>query len=209
VSKWANLLIGGWEVDSVFNYSSGTLFNFGNFRLVGMSDKELQDMFKYYHFTGSDGVDRIYMLPQDVIANSIIALYKTSATTTTGYAGNVLPTGKYLAPASSPDCVQYLNGMCPGTNLGRIINGPSFAKLDMAFVKRFGLGKSMNIEARMDLYNFTNAINFNAVGPTSLTSTAGMGSTLSAWEVKSAYSDINANQDAGGRTTQFSLRFNW
>jgi hypothetical protein len=36
-----------------------------------------------------------------------------------------------------------------------------------------------------------------------------MGSSVTNWQVTSAYADFNANQDAGGRTTQFSLRFNF
>ena len=56
-----------------------------------------------------------------------------------------------------PDCVQYPPGSCPGTTLARVITGPSFHKLDMAFVKRFGVGRGMNVEARMDLYNITNS----------------------------------------------------
>ena len=64
------------------------------------------------------------MLPQDVIQNSILALYTTSATTATGYAG-ALPTGRYLAPASGPDCVQYLGGHVPGHGDDRaIVTGP-------------------------------------------------------------------------------------
>jgi hypothetical protein len=59
----------------------------------------------------------------------------------------------------------------------------------------------MNVEARMDLYNITNAINFNATSAT--------GANTRDWQVTGAYADFNANQDAGGRTTQFSLRFNF
>jgi hypothetical protein len=201
VSRWANMAIGGWEIDGVLKWNTGTRFNYGNFRLVGMSEKEFQDMFKFYHVTDeTDGKDRVYMLPQDVIANSILAISKVSATTATGYSG-AAPQGKYLAPASGPDCVQYLPGQCPGTALARIITGPSWAKLDMAFVKRFGVGRNMHIEARMDLYNITDAINFNA--------TAATGANVRDWQVTGAYADFNANQDAGGRTTQFSLRFTW
>jgi hypothetical protein len=77
-----------------------------NFRLVGMTEKEFQKMFKFYKETDSAGKTRVYMFPKDVIENSILALYTASATTTTGYSG-ALPTGRYLAPASGPDCVQY------------------------------------------------------------------------------------------------------
>jgi hypothetical protein len=97
--------------------------------------------------------------------------------------------------------VQYLTGQCPGTALTRIITGPTFAKLDMSFVKRIAVYKNMRVEARMDLYNITNAINFNATSAT--------GSAVTNWQVTSAYADINANQDAGGRTTSFGLRFTW
>jgi hypothetical protein len=56
----------------------------------------------------------------------------------------------------------------------------------------------------MDLYNITDAINFNAVGvPTSSVS------ALTSWQVSGAARDINGTQDAGGRITSFGLRFTW
>jgi hypothetical protein len=67
----------------------------------------------------------------------------------------------------------------------------------------------MVIEARMDLFNVFDTINFTATGPSSVTSTTGMGSTVSAWQVTSAATDVNASQDPGGRITQFGLRFTW
>ncbi len=133
-----NALIGGWEWDGVARVQTGDKFNYGGYRLVGMSDDDFQDIFKFYHETGADGKERIYMLPQDVIQNSILAIYTTSPTSVTGYAG-ALPTGRYLAPASGPDCVQYLAGMCPGTSETRIVTGPMYWKVDMSFVKRFQL----------------------------------------------------------------------
>jgi hypothetical protein len=208
VSRGVDILIGGWEVDGVFKFNTGTRFNYGNFRLVGMTDQEFQDMFKFYHRVDASGKERIFMLPEDVINNSILAIYTTSPTTESGYAG-ALPTGRYLAPASGPDCVQYLNGQCPGTNLARIITGPMYAKFDMSFVKRIAVVKNMRVEARMDLYNITNAINFLALAPTGLANTNGMGATVNAWQVTGASRDINASQDAGGRITSFGLRFTW
>jgi hypothetical protein len=76
-------------------------------------------------------------------------------------------------------------------------------------VKRIAVIGNSRIEARMDLYNITNAINFIPVGPTSVTSTAGMGSAVTSWQVTAAARDINASQDAGGRITSFALRFTW
>jgi hypothetical protein len=204
VSRWADMLIGGWEVDGMGRVQSGARFNYGGYRLVGMSEKELADMFKFYHVTGDDGKERIFMFPQDVIEQSIIALYTDSPTTATGYAG-VLPTGRYLAPASGPDCVSYImrkdDIRCPGTKETRILTGPKYWKFDMSFVKRIAVYKDMRIEARMDLFNIFDTVNFNA--------TSNMGASLNNWQVTSAATDTNASQDPGGRITQFGLRFSW
>ena len=203
-----NALIGGWEWDGVARVQSGLKFNYGGYRLVGMSEQEFQDIFKFYREKDASGIERLYMFPQDVITNSILALYTTSATSATGYAG-ALPTGRYLAPASGPDCVQYMAGMCPGTAETRILTGPIYGKVDMSFVKRFQLPRRMIVEARMDVFNILDTINFNAIGPSGPTNTTGMGSSVSNWQVTSAASDVNASQDPGGRITQFGLRFTW
>jgi hypothetical protein len=202
--RWKEALIGGWEVDGVARVQSGAKFNFGGYRLVGMTEDEFRKMFKFYHHpeVKADGttVDRIYMFPKDVIEQSMIALYTTSATTASGYAG-ASPTGRYIAPASGPDCVQYLAGQCPGTAFRRIVTGPLYGKLDLSFVKRFSLPKNMKIEARMDIFNLLDTVNFNA--------TDNMGSSFVNWQVTSAATDPNASQDPGGRITQFGLRFIW
>jgi len=195
-------LIGGWEVDGITRWQSGPKFNFGGFRLVGMTEKDLQNMFKFYHVTDANGVERIYTLPQDVIQNSIVALTAFSSVTATGYTQE-LPQGRYLMPANGPDCVTYAEIVCPGTQITRFITGPGYVKTDMSFVKRTGIGKRANIEWRMDIFNVFNTINFTAVGvPNTRTS-------VTNWQVTSAATDINASQDPGGRITQFGLRFNW
>jgi hypothetical protein len=205
VGAWGDRLIGGWEVDGVARVQSGTVYNFGGYRLVGLSEKDLQDIFKVRKVTGSDGTVRVYMWPMDFIEQSTIALTKMVATTATGYDKDIVPTGRYLAPSDGPDCVQYNVGgghaMCPGTVITRKITGPMYWKVDMSFVKRIAVAKSMRIEARMDLFNVFNTVNWNAttVGSSALTS----------WEVTSGATDTNASQDPGGRITQFGLRFTW
>ena len=84
---WRKQLIGGWEWDGTGMVQSGAIMNFGNYRLVGMTDKDLQEMYKIYRRKDAAGVERIYMLPEDVIQQSIIALSGTSSTSPTGYAG--------------------------------------------------------------------------------------------------------------------------
>ena len=200
VSRGLDALIGGWEFDGVGRVQTGPKFNYGGYRLVGMTEKDLQKMFKFYHVKDAGGIERIFMLPQDVIQNSILALTTSSATTATGYAGT-LPTGRYLAPSSGPDCVQYLSGQCPGTAITRWITGPMYWKVDISVVKRISVWKNLRVEARMDLFNVFDTINFT---PTSAT-----GSTLNSWQVTSAATDTSASQDPGGRITQFGLRISW
>jgi len=200
VNKIVDGFIGGWEIDGVARIQSGLKFNYGNYRLVGVTEKQLQDMFHFYHVVDSAGKERIYMFPQDFIANSILALSTSSATTASGYAG-ALPTGAYLAPTSSPDCVQYYNGQCSGTAVSRILTGPKFWKVDMSFVKRVALWKKLRMEARMDLLNIFDTINF--------TSTSATGSAITSYQVTAAAADNNNSQDPGGRVSQFGLRFTW
>jgi hypothetical protein len=206
VSRYMNYLVGGWEFDGAARIQSGQVLNFGNVRLVNMTDKDLQDMFKLYFQTDASGKERIYMLPQDVIENSIIAMTKWSATDPSGFTGGVAPTGRYIASASSPDCVQAYAGQCAA--LTHFVRGPMVTKVDVSFVKRFNVGGSRRIEARMDLYNLFNNINFIPI--TGLAAASGAaGSALSGWEVTTAMRDANASQDPGGRITSFGLRFSW
>lgn len=202
-----NRLIGGWEVDGLMRWQSGAKFNYGNYRLVGLDEKDLQKMFKFYKETDPNVLDvngnpmtRIYMFPQEFIKNSILALTTASATSVTGYSG-ALPTGQYLAPASGPDCFQYYTGQCPGTAVTRIIRGPGYFKTDISIVKRVPIKKSMYVEARMDIFNIFDTINFNA--------TSNTGTAITNWQVTSAATDVNASQDPGGRITSFGLRFSW
>jgi hypothetical protein len=207
VSVVVDGFIGGWEIDGVARVQSGLKSNYGGYRLVGMSEQEFADMFKFYHVidptvadANGNPMDRVYLLPQDVIRNSILALYTTSATTATGYAG-ALPTGRYLAPASGPDCVQYYAGQCPGTETARIVTGPMFWKVDLSFVKRIPVFKNVRVEARMDLYNAFNTINY--------ASNFAMGTSVTSWQVTAAANDPNNSQDPGGRITSFGLRVTW
>jgi hypothetical protein len=195
-----NAIIGGWEFAGVMRFQSGAKYDFGGINFVGMTAKDVQDMFKFYRRQDANGVERIYMFPEDVIDNSIIAFSQTSATSLTGYSG-ALPTGRYFTRRSSLDCAAYLTGDC-GAPENVIITAPWFGRSDFSFVKRFSMGRSRFIEARMDLYNVFDNINFIPVSYST-------GSSRSNWEVTSAARDPNASQDAGGRITQFGLRFTW
>jgi hypothetical protein len=199
--KWKDLLIGGWEFAGNARFQSGEKFNIGGFNLVGMTAKDVQDMFKFYKRPDANGVTRIYMFPEDVIDQSVIAFNSWSATHPTGYTNGVVPTGRYFAPGDTPNCVVYLAGDC-GLPLQLLVTSPWYGKTDFAFAKRFSVGGSRTIEARMDLYNVFDNINFTPRGVQT-------GSSRASWEVTGAARDLNASQDAGGRITSFALRFSW
>ena len=86
------------------------ILSFGNVRLVGMTDKELQ---KVYKISASIAARQIlFILPQDIIDNTIKA-FSTSATSATGYGTGGAPSGRYFAPATA-------SGLRPGRRHGRL-----------------------------------------------------------------------------------------
>ena len=74
-------IIGGWTFGLSSRLQSGQLVNLGNVRLFGMTRDEVQDMYKLRF---DDANKFVYMLPQDVIDETIKA-FSVSATSATGY----------------------------------------------------------------------------------------------------------------------------
>ena len=188
-------IIGGWEFQGAGRIQAGNQLNFGNVRLVGMTLDELRDA------AGLRFVDAsrlLYYLPDDVIQNTIKA-FSTSAITSTGYGSYGVPTGRYVAPANTADCVQIYNGQCaPYTNY---IRGPGFARFDLSLVKRIRFTESKNFELRAEFLNAFNNINFYGVTCTS--------SSLTCGQVTSAYTDAREQVDPGGRLVQLVMRINF
>ena len=87
----------------------------------------------------------------------------------------------------------------PRHSITRYLTGPGYFKTDLSFVKRVFIGRRVNIEARMDIFNVFNTINFTATDRRSA-------NVVTGWDVQSAATDVNASQDPGGRITQFGLR---
>ncbi len=138
-SRGLNAVIGGWSFDGNGRIQSGNILDYGNVRLVGWTDQQLQDNIKVYQIPDATNpkITRVYMLPQDFIANTILA-YQISATSATGYSGAV-PTGAYFAPINSdPGCLQVYRGACgnggvitpSATPTHRYVNGPMFVRFD-------------------------------------------------------------------------------
>jgi len=210
-------LIGGWEFDGTARVQSGQVLDFGSVNLVGMTRKELQGAFKIRQgvvvdlngnpvLTNGQQTPATYSLPHEIIANTIRAF----SVNATGYS-NGAPTGRYLAPAGGPNCIQVYAGQCAPQNT--FVTGPKFTRFDLSLVKRTKLTERLNFELRGEFLNAFNHVNFfgiaganlfsnNVVLPTFFTS-------QNFGQVTTAYTDSSGTQDPGGRLIQLVARFNF
>ena len=184
---WLDRLIGGWSVDGIARLQSGQMLDFGNVRLIGMSKEELQENFTLRF---DDAGRAIYMLPQDIYENTLRA-YSVSATTASGYSGEA-PTGRYIAPANGPDCIEVAPnyGDCGLNNV--VVTGPRLVRFDLSAVKRVPLKGRLNFEFRAE---FLNAFNHPWFEPVT-----GLGSDPD---------DYRVEDGETGRLVQLIWRVNW
>jgi Carboxypeptidase regulatory-like domain/TonB-dependent Receptor Plug Domain len=185
-------IVGGWQLNMNFRMQTGRLIDFGNVRMIGFNEKDLQEMFKLR----IDANNRVYMLPADLINESIKA-FSVSATSATGYGSLGAPSGKYFAPASGPDCIESIAqgyGDCGERTL--VVRGPVLKESDMSLVKSVAIKGNMKAEFRIEALNVFNNVNFTPI--------AGVGSTtLTGYELSGLTSINNA------RVIQLVTRFNW
>jgi hypothetical protein len=190
-------LLGGWSFNGVGRIQA-VMVNFGNVRLVGMTPSDLQKMYKHYKRPNADGIETIYMLPEEVILNTRRA-FSVSTTSPTGYGSLGAPEGPHIAPANSESCIQRKSGDCAPRTL--LIRAPWFTRFDVGIAKRFELPGTSNLEVRFDILNLFDNINFN--------NSANPGTGANILSVTSAYSDASNTYDPGGRLGQFMIRVNW
>jgi hypothetical protein len=171
-SGW-NRLIGDWSVMGTVRWQSGRMIDYGNVRLVGMTLDDLRDLHKLRKSQDPNNQFRtlVWMLPEDVIDNTI----KAFSVSATGYTLGA-PTGKYFAPANGPDCLESALGIygstSPQNGYGAcgagsvIVTGPQVFRTDITIGKRFRtVGRVMG-EFQIMVFNLFNNVNFNPVGGT-------------------------------------------
>ena len=180
-------LIGGWEFHGIFRMQSGDTESFGNVRVVGMTDDELDSIFKLRF---DDPARIIYQLPDDVIQNTILA-HSFNPTSATGYSG-AAPTGRYFAPARSGGCISIFTEDCAPRN--HYVRGPVWDKVDLSVVKQFRFTETKNFELRAEFVNAFNEVNFNYT-------TSCVSSSLNTCQV--------TGTQGGPRTVQIVMRFNF
>jgi hypothetical protein len=196
-------VVNGWSINGTGRVQSGSPFSMGNVRLVGMTRNELQSA---VGMRFNDGLKIAYFLPQDIIDNTIRA-FNTSATTANGYGGLGAPSGRYIAPANGPNCIEVYTGQCGGTSL--ILYGPHFTRFDISAVKKTKIGERFDLELRGEFLNAFNNINFLVGSPNSDTNTLSNFGNAAFGQVTQAYNDQSTTYDPGGRLIQFVLRINF
>ena len=161
-------LVGGWSFDGVARITTGRLLDFGNVRVVGMSVDELRRSIKLQEFavTGlnADARTLLYVMPKDIVENTVRA-FSTSATSTSGYGSLGPPTGRYLAPANGPDCIEPdTEGDFGDCGVNRLeVTGPRYVRFDLSAVKRVKISGRLTFEFRGEMLNAFNHPNFEPV----------------------------------------------
>jgi hypothetical protein len=149
-------IVGGWQIHGNARFQSGIWVDFGNVRMVGFDEKGLRDMFKLR----INENQRVFMLPQEVIDNTVKA-FNASATSPTGYPAGQEPTGRYFAPAMGPDCLEQIAagyGQCGTRTLA--VRGPMFKEVDISVMKVVPLVGRARAEFRVEMLNAFNNVNF-------------------------------------------------
>ena len=179
-----------------------------------MTEEEFQDMFKFYHV-----IDRMPTAPAD--GSHLHAARRTSSSSRSSPSTRRRPRRRRDTRTTSPrpaatsrrPAVRTASRTRGGPNgvsararrrsrRGGSSRGRCYWKVDMSFVKRIRCRRTCRVEARMDLFNVFNTINFNAT-------TRDGQPAFTNWQVTSAATDLNASQDPGGRITSFGLRVTW
>jgi hypothetical protein len=194
-------IISNWELQGIARMQSGNMIDLNNLgsnwasvRLVGMT---LQDVANSAGLQFYDSAKLIYNQPEDIRLQTINA-FSTSGSYASGYSSSV-PTGRYIAPASSKNCIEYISGDCAPYQ--QYFRGPKFFRVDLSLVKRVRFTESKNFELRGEFLNAFNNINFTGNYCAGNTQTCGL--------VSSAWRDTSNTGEQGGRSIQIQLRLNF
>ena len=196
-----NGLLGGWGFNGSVRVQSGNPVGFGNVQLVGMNRKELQKLIEV-----RKGPTSVFYLPEDVITNTAKAFAVTYNAAGQPVYTNGAPTGRYMAPAGTGNCIQAYTGQCGFANL--VIKGPRFVRPDLSLVKKIRFTENNNVELRAEFLNAFNAQNF-LIGSAGNDLNTVAGSSTFSGVISNAYQDTSTTNDPGGRLVQLVVRWNF
>jgi hypothetical protein len=154
-NTFVDRIIGGWQIGGNARIQSGQLVDLGNVRLVGMDKNELSKMYKIR----IDDQRRVWMLPEAIINESVKA-FSVDPTSVTGYSTLGPPSGKYIAPADSVDCIETIRGYGDCGLRSVVLTGPMFKQFDIGINKNVPMWNRTSFEFRVDILNAFNNVNF-------------------------------------------------
>jgi Carboxypeptidase regulatory-like domain len=199
---FTNALLGSWALNGNVRIQSGNPFSLGNVSLVGMTAKHLEGLVKSYR--DPDGF--IYVFPKDIRDNTVKAFNFNLTTAGPAYTLGA-PSGAYIAPAGTGNCVQAFAGGCGFANL--VLHGPRFTRFDMSLQKKIQFSENINLELRVEMLNAFNNINFLVGAAGNDVNSLGSFTASSFGRMTAAYQDLSTTNDPGGRIGQLVLRLNF
>jgi hypothetical protein len=92
-----------------------------------------------------------------------VKAFQVSATSANGYGALGAPSGRYLAPANGPDCIETSPsyGDCGVRSV--VVNGPPLFRFDIGASKRVKIRGPVTFEFRAEMLNAFNKPYFNPV----------------------------------------------
>jgi Carboxypeptidase regulatory-like domain len=199
---FVNALLGDWDFSGIARFQMRQ-YSTHEGRLVGMTLDELQDAFEIRKERSSAGTVTVWSFPQDIVDNTRRA-FNTDPTSATGYGAEGPPTGRYIAPLSSPECLSVYVGDCAPRQIKLL--APLFSRVDLRIKKRFPFATKAYVELDLEMQNVFDAPNFNHAFD--LTPDAPL-TANDVFRVTTAYTDINTTYDPGGRLGQIVWRLSW
>ena len=199
---FVNALLGDWDFSGIARFQMRQ-YSTHEGRIVGMTLDELQDAFAIRKVRSAAGTMTVYSFPQDVVDNTRKA-FDTNPTSATGYGAEGPPSGRYIAPLSSPECLSVYVGDCAPRQITLL--GPLFSRVDLRIKKRFPFARKAYVELDLEVQNVFDGPNFNHAFD--LTPDAPL-TAADVFRVTSAYTDINTTYDPGGRLGQIVWRVSW
>ena len=187
--SFVDRIVGGWNISGTLRLQSGRLFDLGNVRVFGMSEDEVQELFKLR----LERPDIAYSWPADIVENTMKA-YSINPTSQSGYGALGPPSGRYFAPANGPECIEQIaNGYGDCGVRSLVVTGPMVKNFDLSLRKMTHFKGTLNFELSLDVFNVFNRTNWGA--------TTGIGGD--------ELSEYQVNLPGSARTMQLGFRFNW
>jgi hypothetical protein len=198
-------IIGGWQVAGNARLQTGRLLDLGNVRLVGMDKDELQKAFKLR----IDSEQAVFLWPQDIIDNTVKA-FSVDPNSASGYSALGAPTGRYIAPADSLDCIETVRGEGRCGLQSVVVQGPIFKQFDLSIVKRVEIIGRLNAEIRLDALNVFDNVNFAPVsGLTTSTQSTNVNFNRMNGSAPASFEVIDLTGANTARVLQIVSRIRW